>query len=129
MSLELSTPSTEGPRFDLRFERGRVQLRLGRPLVLDGLELEHLVVALDFRGPVDLRGGARRFRHHRGRVVRLRARVRPTKLATSAAEAHRCGSTMPTRRDCGSRVPRRGRGALVGRRAGVRRRRSGVAAP
>lgn len=87
MSLELSTPSTEGPRFDLRFERGRVQLRLGRPLVLDGLELEHLVVSLDFRGPVDLRGGARRFRHHRGRVVELRARVRPTKLATSAAEA------------------------------------------
>ena len=56
MSVELVRPTAEGPRFDLRFERGRVHLSLGRPLGIDGVTIEHLVIALDFRGPVDLRG-------------------------------------------------------------------------
>ncbi|MCU0675303.1 MAG: hypothetical protein MUE69_21230 [Myxococcota bacterium] len=82
MSVELVRPTAEGPRFDLRFERGRVHLSLGRPLGIDGVTIEHLVIALDFRGPVDLRGGAKRFRHHRGRVIELRLRVRPARLAS-----------------------------------------------
>jgi len=82
VSVELVRPTAEGPRFDLRFERGRVHLSLGRPLGIDGVTVEHLVIALDFRGPVDLRGGAKRFRHHRGRVVELRLRVRPARLAS-----------------------------------------------
>lgn len=82
MSVELVRPVADGPRFDLRFERGRVHLSLGRPLGVDGVTIEHLVVALDFRGPVDLRGGAKRFRHHRGRVIELRLRVRPARLAS-----------------------------------------------
>lgn len=81
MTLEAARASSEGPRFDLRFERGRAQLRLGRPLVGPGFTIEHLVTALDFRGPVDLRGGAKRFRHHRSRVVEARVRVHPTRLA------------------------------------------------
>jgi hypothetical protein len=82
VSVELVRPTAEGPRFDLRFERGRVHLSLGRPLGIDGVTIEQLVIALDFRGPVDLRGGAKRFRHHRGRVVELRLRVRPARLAS-----------------------------------------------
>ena len=86
MSLEVVRQVAEGPRFDLRFERGRVHLSLGRPLSIDGVTLEQLVVALDFRGPVDLRGGAKRFRHHRGRVIELRFRTRPSRFAASLDE-------------------------------------------
>ncbi len=97
MTPDLTQATMDGPRFDLRFERGRVRLRLGQPLGLDGVELQHLVVALDFRGAVDLRGGAKRFRHVRSRVVELRARVRPDRVLAQVARGARVDEVRPGR--------------------------------
>lgn len=97
MTSNLTQATMDGPRFDLRFERGRVRLQLGQPLGLHGAELQHLVVALDFRGAVELRGGAKRFRHVRSRVVELRARVRPDRVLARVAHGARVDEVRPGR--------------------------------
>ena len=72
----------DAPRFDLRFERGRGQIRLGRPLSSSLVAFDALAMELDVRGPLSLQGGAARFRHHRSRlrsaelVLRLSVLVR-----------------------------------------------------
>ncbi|MBX3252324.1 MAG: hypothetical protein KF901_34440, partial [Myxococcales bacterium] len=71
-----------GPRFDLRFERGQARLRLGQPVVGEGFRLEHLVSVVDVRGPTDVSAGAKRFRHHRARLVEARLRIDPRHVTT-----------------------------------------------
>ncbi|HJK94754.1 MAG TPA: hypothetical protein RMH26_28715, partial [Polyangiaceae bacterium LLY-WYZ-15_(1-7)] len=66
----------DGPRFDLRFARGRARLALGRPLVQPGLRVERLGAEAELDGAVDVRRGAAAFRHRRMQLTELDAELR-----------------------------------------------------
>ncbi len=76
----------DAPRFDLRFERGRGQIRLGRPLSSSLVAFDSLAMELDVRGPLSLQGGAARFRHHRSRLRTAELVLRPSVLVRLARE-------------------------------------------
>lgn len=76
----------DAPKFDLRFERGRGQIRLGRPLSSSLASFDALAMELDVRGRLSLRGGAARFRHHRSRLRTASLVVRPSVLIRLARE-------------------------------------------
>jgi len=73
-------------RFDLRFKRGKARLVLRSPVRAGWLTLDALEVELDVAGPMDLRDGAARFRHARGRVVDLDLGVQLTRGRVLEAE-------------------------------------------
>lgn len=80
------------PRFALRFEAGHGVLSLARPLALVSErggaygEIEELEIDLGrLRGPIDVRGGASRFRSRRGAVTRASVRIDLDALAAEAS--------------------------------------------
>ncbi|MEM9072103.1 MAG: hypothetical protein AAGE52_26590 [Myxococcota bacterium] len=72
------------PRFDLRFDRGRAMVCLGRPVPMPFGTVETLETELELSGAVQLTGGAWRFRQHRSRLRSITLSLRPAALVAFA---------------------------------------------